>query len=227
MALVDTTLLQPQTAPVNLTLLVGQGIERRGVSLAKRAVDIAVSAVLLLGALPVLAFVALAIKLDSPGPVFFSQERAGFRGRSFRMIKFRSMVEDAEARLDEVAAANEADGLLFKIKADPRVTRVGRFIRKLSIDELPQLINVLRGEMSLVGPRPLPVSGSAFGAFDRRRLEVRPGITGMWQTAGRSDLTYDDMIRLDLTYVSTCSVWTDLRILARTVPVVLRGSGAY
>lgn len=227
MALVDTTLVSAPPLSPSFSLFVGEGAGVPGLPRSKRVLDVLGASLILLFALPFLLLVALAIKLDSPGPVFFLQERAGFRGRSFRMVKFRSMVVDAEAKLAEVASANEADGLLFKIKADPRVTRVGRVIRKLSVDELPQLLNVLTGEMSLVGPRPLPVAGSAFGAFERRRLDVPPGITGLWQTAGRSDLTYNDMIRLDLTYVSQCSVWKDLTILVRTIPAVLRGSGAY
>jgi lipopolysaccharide/colanic/teichoic acid biosynthesis glycosyltransferase len=170
----------------------------------------------------------MAIKLDSPGPVFFRQERIGRAGKPFRIFKFRSMTTDAWRRRDTVAQLNEVDGPLFKMEKDPRVTRVGAFIRKTSIDELPQLINVVRGEMSLVGPRPLPTEESdRIDGAALARLDVNPGITGLWQVCGRSDLTYADLQHLDSVYVRSWSLIWDLRIIAQTPRAVLGGNGAY
>jgi len=177
---------------------------------------------------PLLLIVALLIKLDSAGQVFFKQERVGKNGKRFTVYKFRSMSADAEGKRDQLLAINEADGPIFKVKKDPRITRVGRFIRKTSIDELPQLINVVRGEMSLVGPRPLPtkeVDLSIRGHLDR--LAVLPGITGLWQVSGRSDLTFDEMVKLDVYYIRNWSLWLDLKIILRTIPAVLFSKGAY
>ncbi|MGV0795814.1 sugar transferase [Mycolicibacterium elephantis] len=194
----------------------------------KRFMDVTLATLALLVASPVMLAIALAIKLDSPGPVFFRQERGGRAGKPFRIFKFRSMTADAWQRRKTVAQHNEVDGPLFKMAADPRVTRVGAFIRKTSLDELPQLINVVRGEMSLVGPRPLPteeadrIDGAALA-----RLDVRPGITGLWQVCGRSDLTYADLQHLDSVYVRSWSLMWDLRIIAQTPPVVFGRSGAY
>jgi lipopolysaccharide/colanic/teichoic acid biosynthesis glycosyltransferase len=177
--------------------------------------------------------VALLIRLDSRGPVFYRQVRRGHRGREFPMLKFRTMTADAEERLAGLESANEsAGGVLFKLRDDPRVTRLGRFLRRFSLDELPQLINVLRGEMSLVGPRPLQLRDSQrLSAVDpqgyARRLQTKPGLTGPWQVAGRSDLDYQQMVRLDLDYVANRSLWVDLRLITQTVLVVLRGGGAY
>jgi lipopolysaccharide/colanic/teichoic acid biosynthesis glycosyltransferase len=171
--------------------------------------------------------VALAIKLTSPGPVIFRQERAGFHGRRFRMYKFRTMVADAEHIRDRVLHLNRMSGPVFKASHDPRLTAVGRLLRKLSLDELPQLVNVLKGEMSLVGPRPLPLyEASLIKGAQRRRLAMRPGITGPWQVAGRNTVDFDEWMRLDLLYVDRWSLALDLRILARTIPVVLSGTGA-
>lgn len=195
--------------------------------LAKRAFDVVVAATLLLLLAPVLLMAALAIVVETRGPVLYRQRRIGRDGVPFRMLKLRSMVEGADTMLIDLADRNESDGLLFKIANDPRVTRVGRIIRRLSIDEVPQLVNVLRGDMSIVGPRPLPVDPDDFGEHDRRRLAARPGITGPWQVAGRSQLGYADMVALDLAYLRECSLATDLRILVRTVPAVLRGAGAW
>jgi exopolysaccharide biosynthesis polyprenyl glycosylphosphotransferase len=194
---------------------------------AKRSFDLTVAMVLLVVTFPLLVAAAVAIKLTSPGPVLFRQERVGRDGRRFEVLKLRTMVVDAEARLDEIRHMNEADGPLFKIDRDPRVTRVGAFLRTSSLDELPQLINVVRNEMSLVGPRPaLPSeveewTGELFG-----RLRVRPGITGMWQVSGRSDASFDEYMRLDLYYVDNWSLTTDLGIVVRTVPAVLSRRGA-
>ena len=173
-----------------------------------------------------LLLAALAVRLDSPGPAFFRQVRVGRDGRAFRCLKLRTMHVHAEARLGDLAGRNEGDGLLFKIKEDPRITRVGRFLRRSSIDELPQLWNVVRGDMSLVGPRPLAVKDEEFRGDTRRRLLVRPGITGLWQVSGREEQSWEDAVRLDLYYVENWSIPLDFIILARTALLVLRGSGA-
>jgi exopolysaccharide biosynthesis polyprenyl glycosylphosphotransferase len=195
--------------------------------LFKTIVDRVVAGVGLLLTAPLFAVLAIAIKISDPGPVFFRQARVGREGKTFKVWKFRTMYEDAEERLATLQDQNETDGLLFKIKNDPRVFPVGRVLRATSLDELPQLINVLRGEMSLVGPRPLPADDGDFLGDVRRRLLVRPGITGLWQVSGRSDLSWDDAVRLDLYYVDNWSLAFDLSILWRTVGVVLRRKGAY
>jgi exopolysaccharide biosynthesis polyprenyl glycosylphosphotransferase len=199
-----------------------------GVSwLIKTLIDRVVAAFGLLLLSPLLLVVALLIKLTDRGPVFFRQARVGREGKTIRVWKFRTMYTDAEERLAGLVDQNESDGLLFKIKGDPRVTGVGRYLRASSLDELPQLINVLFGQMSLVGPRPLPAEDGDFLGDVRRRLLVRPGITGLWQVSGRSDLSWDDAVRLDLYYVDNWSLTFDLVILWRTVGVVLRSKGAY
>jgi exopolysaccharide biosynthesis polyprenyl glycosylphosphotransferase len=197
--------------------------------LLKAVFDRTLSAAALLFLLPVLAVIALAVRLDSKGPALFRQIRVGEDGQTFTLLKFRSMCRDAEQRLKDVAALNErSEGLLFKVRQDPRVTRLGRFIRKYSLDELPQLINVLRGDMSLVGPRPpLPTEVSQYGDDVRRRLLVKPGITGLWQVSGRSDLDWDASVSLDLHYVENWSLALDLSILARTFAAVIKPDGAY
>jgi len=176
---------------------------------------------------PLLAAVALGIWLEDRGPMFFTQRRAGFRGRYFQMLKFRSMCVDAEKKLAELADQNESNGLLFKMRDDPRITRIGRFIRKTSLDELPQLVNVLKGDMSLVGPRALPVEVEHFGDLAIKRLNVRPGCTGFWQVLGRSDLTYEEMVKLDLAYIQNWSLWVDVQLMLKTLPVLLLRKGAY
>lgn len=196
--------------------------------LIKRLMDL----ILVLGAmpliLPVMGLIALAIKLDDGGPIFFVQERVGLRKRLFPMLKFRSMVVDAEAKLKEIEHMNEAEGPNFKIAHDPRITRVGRIIRKTSLDELPQLLNVIRGHMSLVGPRPM--SQRDVELFDkgiqRKRFSVKPGLTCIWQISGRSNLSFEKWLELDLKYIDEWDLWMDLKILLKTVPVVLKGSGA-
>jgi exopolysaccharide biosynthesis polyprenyl glycosylphosphotransferase len=197
---------------------------------AKRGLDVVLSALILVVLSPLLLLIALVIKLDSRGPVFFRQCRAG-RGQSdFVLLKFRSMYEDAEERKLEYERDNDIDdGVMFKIKSDPRVTRSGRILRRFSLDELPQLVNVLRGDMSMVGPRPL-IPKEARHASDNwagRRLDLRPGITGLWQVSGRSDLPFQEMIRFDYQYVSGWSIARDIEILLATIPVVLSGRGAY
>lgn len=197
--------------------------------LAKQAIDIAGATFLLLLFSPIMLGAALAVRFSSPGPVFFRQQRCGLNGRPFTMLKFRSMSTDAEQRKHELEKLNEMSGPVFKVSNDPRVTPVGRILRKYSIDEFPQLLNVIRGDMSLVGPRPLPVDEVA--RFDdlahRRRLSVKPGITCLWQVSGRSDLQdFKEWVRLDLEYIDNWSLMLDIKILCRTVPVVLMGSGA-
>ena len=195
---------------------------------AKRSFDVAVSAMGIVATAPLWLVVAVLVKATSPGPVLFRQERVGQRGRRFHVYKFRTMVDGAEHMLSDLAASNEADGPLFKLKADPRVTPLGRVLRKLSLDELPQLLNVLGGRMSLVGPRPaLPGEVSQWSQELFERLRVQPGITGMWQVNGRSDSSFSEYQRWDLYYVDNWSIWRDLGILCKTVPVVLRGEGAY
>jgi len=177
---------------------------------------------------PVLLAVALAVRLDDGGPVFFRQERVGLEGRGFAMLKFRTMVVDAEARLSSLASTDEGNGVLFKMRSDPRVTRVGRVLRRLSLDELPQLFNVLVGQMSLVGPRPPLAREVAVYEHDaRRKLLVKPGLTGLWQVSGRSDLDWDESVRLDLRYVENWSFALDMMILWRTLGAVVRSRGAY
>jgi len=165
--------------------------------------------------------------MDSPGPVLFAQEREGRYGRPFRMYKFRTMAADAPKRLKELLEKNEASGPYFKIRRDPRITRTGRVLRRWSLDELPQLLNVLRGEMSLVGPRPLLLQAEEFGEWHRERRRVRPGITGLWQVKGRSDLSLEEAAWWDVHYVRHWSLGLDIRILLATLPAVVRGKGAY
>jgi exopolysaccharide biosynthesis polyprenyl glycosylphosphotransferase len=199
-----------------------------GQRVAKRLFDAAVSAGLVVLSGPLLAVLAVLVKLDSPGPILFRQERVGFEGTPFKMFKFRSMVVEAEAMLPEHIDRNEGNGLLFKIKDDPRITRIGGFLRRYSLDELPQLFNVLSGSMSLVGPRPpLPREVEAYERDVRRRLLVKPGVTGLWQVSGRSNLSWQDSVRLDLYYVENWSLAGDLIILLRTARAVLGGHGAY
>jgi exopolysaccharide biosynthesis polyprenyl glycosylphosphotransferase len=194
----------------------------------KRLLDILISLVLLIMLLPLFLVVPYLVKLTSPGPAFFGQERVGLSKRRFRLYKFRTMVSDAEEQLADLEAFNEASGPVFKIKNDPRITPIGIFLRKMSIDELPQLFNVLKGDMSLVGPRPLPVRD--YEGFDedwhRRRFSVRPGITCLWQVNGRSNTTFNKWMEMDMEYIDNWSLWLDLKILARTIPAVLKGSGA-
>jgi len=171
---------------------------------------------------------AIAIRLTSPGPILFRQKRSGLHGRQFTMYKFRSMIDNAEMLRAELEAFNEMSGPVFKIKQDPRVTPIGKFLRKTSIDELPQLWNVLMGDMSLVGPRPLPViETEAFDPWHRRRLSVKPGLTCLWQISGRSKIGFDQWIKLDLEYIDNWSLALDLKILLRTIPVVISGFGAH
>jgi len=195
--------------------------------LLKRALDILISTLVLLVLSPALLLIAIAVKLDSRGPVFYSSERIGKKGRVFRCTKFRTMIRDAENRRADVMHMNERDGVLFKISNDPRITKLGRFLRKYSVDELPQFFNVLRGDMSIVGPRP-PLASEVreYKLSHLRRLDVTPGITGLWQVQARQDPSFDNYISLDVTYIETWSIWLDLKIIARTVGVVFAGTGS-
>ena len=194
----------------------------------KRLFDLLLSGTALVLLSPFFLLIALGIRRDSPGPVFYRSRRYGRGGRIFQMWKFRSMVQDADEKLKELKGKNEVDGPIFKIRQDPRVTSVGRFLRKYSIDELPQLLNVLSGDMSLVGPRPLPLDQVETEDLKQlKRLEVRPGITGLWQVRGRSDLPFHRLIRWDSWYVNNWSFLLDISILVKTIPVVLKGKGAY
>ncbi|MFC7545774.1 sugar transferase [Plantactinospora sp. GCM10030261] len=218
------------TTPVaGLPLIHVEAPEFRGYrKIIKGFVDRALSLTALLFALPLFVAIALAIRIDSAGPVFFRQIRVGQGGEEFGVFKFRTMVVNADALLAELAARNETDGLMFKMRDDPRVTRVGRLLRRWSLDELPQLINVLIGQMSLVGPRPpLPSEVARYDGDVARRLLVKPGMTGLWQVSGRSDLPWEDGIRLDLFYVENWSLATDLTILWKTAGAVLGSKGAY
>lgn len=201
----------------------------RGLGLClKRIIDIFASCLILFLILPVFLITAVTIKLDSHGSIFYRQKRIGKNGKPFNMYKFRSMVSNADHLQKELEDKNEADGIAFKIKDDPRITKIGRFIRKYSIDELPQLFNVIKGDMSLVGPRPpLPHEVEFYGDWEWRRLEVTPGITGLWQVSGRSDLSFQQWISLDIYYIENWNIALDIKILLKTIPVVLKGEGAY
>jgi len=208
-------------------------ISLKGVSLSpdklrrKRAFDCALAGLVVLLGMPLWLFLAACVRLTSDGPVFYKQERVGRDGRSFLMYKFRSMVADADTRLADLREANEADGPLFKMQQDPRITPVGRWMRKFSLDEFPQLLNVLKGDMSLVGPRPpLPQETHRYATEDWRRLEVVPGMTGLWQVSGRCNLTFKDMVHLDVYYIENWSLSLDLALLARTPAAVLSARGA-
>ena len=197
-------------------------------SLVKRALDLVLSGLGLLAVLPLWLVIVIAIRLESRGPAIFVQERVGLNGRRFRFYKFRSMYVDAEERLAEVIAHNEVDGPVFKIRNDPRVTKLGAFLRRTSLDELPQLVNVLKGDMSLVGPRPpLPREVEKYRPSDAVRLSVRPGLTCLWQISGRSTISFDDWMELDRQYIRQMSLWFDLKLLLRTVGAVLSMKGAF
>jgi exopolysaccharide biosynthesis polyprenyl glycosylphosphotransferase len=194
----------------------------------KRLLDVVLASLGLVASLPLSLAIIIAIKLDSPGPALFVQDRVGRYGRRFRFYKFRSMYVDAERRLSELQLQNEVDGPVFKIRKDPRISKVGAFLRRSSLDELPQLINVLKGEMSLVGPRPpLPREVEQYRPSDRIRLSVKPGLTCLWQIRGRSTLGFETWMEYDREYISNVSLWVDLSILVRTVWAVLSTRGAY
>jgi exopolysaccharide biosynthesis polyprenyl glycosylphosphotransferase len=209
---------------INLNTPALSGYQR----MAKRAFDLIVASLTTLMILPVMTLVAIIIKLDSPGPVFFRQERIGEHGRSFKMYKFRSMVVNAEALQDQISQLDEYGNIIHKVRNDPRVTRVGRIIRKTSLDELPQFLNVIKGEMSLVGPRPeLPKIVAQYQPWQRQRFIVPQGITGWWQINGRSDKPCHLNTDEDLYYIKNYSFWLDIQILFKTIPALLRGKGAF
>jgi len=196
--------------------------------IVKRGFDLVGSVLVFVVGLPLWLLIAIAIKLDSRGPVFFVDRRIGVGEREFGMLKFRTMISDAPALQPGLEGANEAEGALFKIRDDPRVTRVGRFLRRFSLDEIPQVANVVKGEMSLVGPRPLPLRDyELLEDWHRARYRVLPGMTGLWQISGRSGLSFDDLVRLDFTYLENWSVWLDVSIIAKTIPAVISRRGAY
>ncbi len=194
----------------------------------KRIFDILIAWLMLILLLPLFIALAAAVKIDSPGPVLYLSRRYGRRGQLFAMYKFRTMVQNADELLKELKTRNEVDGPIFKIKRDPRITRMGAFLRKYSLDELPQILNVINGDMSLVGPRPLPIEQIEREDFRQlKRLDIRPGITGLWQIRGRSDLSFQRLVKWDIWYINNWSFWLDLHILLQTIPVVLKGKGAY
>ena len=194
----------------------------------KRVLDVLVSVIMLILLSPIFLITTLAIKLDDPGPAFYKQNRVGKWGKLFMMFKFRSMVMGADKMKDQLLDQNESGGVIFKMKQDPRITRSGRIIRKFSIDELPQLWNVLKGDMSLVGPRPpVPREVAEYEYADRRRLDAIPGITCIWQVSGRSEIDFKGQVQLDVQYIENQSFWGDIKLLFKTIPAVLLGKGAY
>ncbi|WP_024831338.1 sugar transferase [Ruminiclostridium josui] len=194
----------------------------------KRVFDIVISSIALIVLFPLFIVISFAIKVDSPGPAIFKQERMGFRGKIFNMYKFRTMVNNAEQLLEEVQQRNQMSGHMFKIKDDPRITKLGRVLRKTSIDELPQLVNVIKGEMSLVGPRPpLIREVEKYDIWHHLRMSIKPGLTGIWQISGRNKLGFDGMIRLDLKYIRERNFWYDLKIIIKTMPVLLGDRNAF
>jgi exopolysaccharide biosynthesis polyprenyl glycosylphosphotransferase len=220
-ASVDTVLGQP-------VITISSVRPQEAAMFAKRVLDVAVSAVVLVVLAPLFVLIAIAIKLDSAGPVIFAQERVGYNRRRFRALKFRTMVADAAERQGEIEHLNEAEGPVFKIRDDPRITQVGRFLRRTSLDESPQFLNVLQGDMSLVGPRPLPVRDyqRIEVRWHRRRFSVKPGLTCLWQVAAREP-KFSDWVRMDMEYIDNWSLRLDLQILARTIPAVLSRHGAH
>lgn len=200
-----------------------------GYRFVKRLFDMVASTIALVILSPLFLIIAICIKIDDPkGPVFYSQVRVGKDGKHFKMFKFRSMVTNADQLLEKLRSQNDVDGAMFKMKNDPRITKVGRIIRKYSLDELPQLANVVMGSMSIVGPRPPLVSEVAeYTDYDKQRLMVKPGATGMWQVGGRNDVSFDEMVALDLMYIQERSIWLDLKIMFETVKIMIIPNGAY
>lgn len=202
--------------------------QKRRKQVGKRLFDFLGATLATIVLLPLFVMIGIMIKLDNPGPVFYFSERYGRKGFRFKMFKFRSMVQEAEKKVDELRELNEVDGPIFKMKNDPRTTRIGRILRKYSLDELPQLLNVIKGEMSLVGPRPLLIDEVQKEDLRQlQRLEVRPGMTGLWQVRGRSDVSFTRLVRWDVWYINNWSFWLDINILFQTIPVVIKGKGAY
>lgn len=194
--------------------------------ISKKLIDIVISLFLLILCLPAFLVLSAIIKATSPGPVFFKQRRVGLNGRIFTMLKFRTMAKDADSMKVDLMDLNVLDGPVFKIKNDPRITKVGWFLRKTSIDELPQLINILKGEMSLVGPRPpIPDEVDQYKIDDRRRLSMKPGLTCLWQVSGRNEILFEEWMKLDRQYIDQWSLWLDFKILIKTIPAIFRGTG--
>lgn len=226
--LADARQAVPNRAGTDTVLLRGVSAGLSGAKTAQRVFDLIFCSVILLLVWPIFGVIALMIKLDSTGPVLFKQSRVGQDGAEFSFYKFRSMVSDAEARRHQLEMHNERTGPVFKMRNDPRVTHIGRFLRKFSLDELPQLINVLKGEMSLVGPRPaLPAETSKYTSRQKQRLICLPGVTGLWQVSGRASLSFERSIELDLYYIEHQSIGLYFRILLLTIPAVFRAEGAY
>jgi exopolysaccharide biosynthesis polyprenyl glycosylphosphotransferase len=222
----DVAVLRPEFLNGKAALVWRHVKENRVALFTKQMIDRIGGLLALIVASPIMLLTAILIKLDTPGPVFFAQVRCGLNGRPFNLYKFRTMVSDAERRKEELLARNEMSGPVFKLRRDPRVTRVGRTLRKFSIDELPQLFNVIGGDMSLVGPRPpLPKEVLKFEPWQRRKLSIKPGLTCTWQVSGRNAIPFEEWMRLDLDYIDNWSLWLDAKILARTIPTVLKGSG--
>jgi lipopolysaccharide/colanic/teichoic acid biosynthesis glycosyltransferase len=222
--------MQTQTALEATGMNISDTIPRRPVTYRvwKRGFDLGVSLVLVTLALPLIAVLALLVKLTTRGPVFYSSVRVGRCGKHFNFLKFRTMYQDADKRLADLMAKNEKDGPIFKMKDDPRITPIGKFMRKYSLDELPQLFHVVKGDMSMVGPRPpLPREVAQYDEFARERLTIKPGMTCYWQIMGRSNLSFEEWMALDHRYMEEMSFWTDVKILLQTPRAVLRGDGAY
>ena len=204
------------------------GKQKMAYRVVKRIMDVVCSVIALIVLFPVFLITAVAIWIEDGGPVIYAQDRNGLNGKVFRMYKFRSMCRDAEKLHKKLLKRNEADGPVFKMKRDPRVTKVGRVIRRTSIDELPQLINILKGDMSIVGPRPIVTyETERFNEYQKQRMAVKPGLTCYWQCRGRSDVSFDEWIELDLKYIEEESFWVDVKIVLHTVRIVLSGKGAY
>ena len=214
---------------VGVPLITVKEIKLYGINaLLKRSFDLILSSLLIVLLSPFLIIIPVLIKLDSRGRVFFMQKRIGHGGKEFYLFKFRSMIDGAENQIHRIADKNEADGLIFKIKEDPRITKIGKYLRRFSLDELPQIFNVFLGQMSLVGPRPpLPAEVQKYNEWHWKRLRVSAGMTGLWQVSGRSQLPFDEMIKLDIFYIENWSIWLDIKIILKTIPVVLSSKGAY
>lgn len=222
--------VESDALPFSSVFLRADDIDRKRVyRFLKRLMDIIGSSIGLFILAPLFLIVAIAIKREEKnGPIFFSQKRIGKDGKEFKMYKFRSMCVDAEAKLNELLKYNEVEGAMFKIKDDPRVTKIGKFIRKTSVDELPQLLNVLKGDMSLVGPRPpLEREVKEYSTYDKQRLLIKPGCTGVWQISGRSDVDFNDMVEMDIEYIKNLSILNDIKIILKTIIVMVKPAGAY
>jgi Sugar transferases involved in lipopolysaccharide synthesis len=225
----DMEIASTSYAPYAPYAISRNGPDRAAYDRVKRIVDLAFTSAALPLLSPFLLLIALAVKLEEPSsPALYVQTRLGKDGKPFRIYKFRSMVGDADKQLDRIRHLNEIEGAMFKIKDDPRITKLGRFLRKTSLDELPQLFNVMRGDMSLVGPRPpLPEEVQRYSGYDHLRLQVKPGCTGLWQVSGRNRLHFPEMVKMDLDYIERRSIWLDMKLIAKTVIVMLRSKDAY